>query len=264
VKKEKEYELTRFSPEVVREAVDELWKDVPSATKEPASGLMSVEVDDARWTHDSEDEFFADYRRSRGTVSFVRDRAERSLHIIIIQDHSTVYVTAPSRAVIERVFSVFERNEESSAIPPPPEPPEDPPVVFVGHGRSAAWRDLKDHLHEQHGFDVSAYEIGARAGHTIRDILEEMLDRSSFAILVMTAEDELLDGTIHPRQNVVHEAGLFQGRLGFARAIMLLEEGAEAFSNIQGVHQIRFDRGRIKETFGDVLATLSREFPGAV
>ena len=70
---------------------------------------------------------------------------------------------------------------------------------------------------------------------------------------------EAKDGTLRARQNVVHEAGLFQGKLGFSRAIILLEEGTEEFSNIHGLHQIRFGKGNIKESFGDVLAVLKRE-----
>ena len=62
------------------------------------------------------------------------------------------------------------------------------------------------------------------------------------------------------QQNVVHEIGLFQGRLGFARGIILLEEGVEEFSNISGIEQIRFNTGRIRETFGEVVATIRREF----
>jgi len=89
--------------------------------------------------------------------------------------------------------------------------------------------------------------------------LEEMLDSSSFALLVMTGEDETKDGKTLARQNVVHEAGLFQGKLGFSRAIILLEDGTEEFSNIHGLQQIRFSKGRIRESFGDVLAVLKRE-----
>jgi predicted nucleotide-binding protein len=144
----------------------------------------------------------------------------------------------------------------------PKKEPPDSPTIFIGHGGSQQWRDLKDHLHEKHAFRVTAYEIGARAGHAIRDILNDMLSQSSFAILVMTGEDQTPDGGKRARQNVVHEAGLFQGRLGFSRAIVLLEEGTEEFSNIHGVDQIRFDKKRIKETFGDVVATIRREFPG--
>lgn len=87
-----------------------------------------------------------------------------------------------------------------------------------------------------------------------------MLEESSLALLVMTGEDETADGKLHPRLNVVHEAGLFQGMLGFARAIVLREEGTEEFSNIHGLQQIPFKKVNIKETFGDVLATIKREF----
>jgi hypothetical protein len=48
--------------------------------------------------------------------------------------------------------------------------------------------------------------------------------------------------------------------LGFTKAIVLLEEGTEEFSNLHGVQQIRYGKENIKETFGEVLATLKREF----
>ncbi len=59
--------------------------------------------------------------------------------------------------------------------------------------------------------------------------------------------------------NVVHEAGLFQGRLGFTKAIVLLEEGCKEFTNIQGLGQIRFPRGRISSAFEEVRRVLERE-----
>jgi predicted nucleotide-binding protein len=77
----------------------------------------------------------------------------------------------------------------------------------------------------------------------------------------MTGEDLTADGRALTRQNVVHEAGLFQGHLGFSKAIAVLENGTEEFSNIHGLQQIRFSRGNIKEAFGDIIATLNREFP---
>ena len=51
-------------------------------------------------------------------------------------------------------------------------------------------------------------------------------------------------------------------RLGFRRAIVLLEDGCKEFSNINGLNQIPFSKGRIRETYGDVLATIKREFEG--
>ena len=87
-----------------------------------------------------------------------------------------------------------------------------------------------------------------------------MLGKSSFAIIVMTAEDEDKDGKFHPRANVIHELGLFQGRLGFSKAIILLEDGTEEFSNIEGINQIRYSKNNIKETYGEVIASIKREF----
>ncbi|WP_230458127.1 TIR domain-containing protein [Leptospira santarosai] len=75
----------------------------------------------------------------------------------------------------------------------------------------------------------------------------------------MTAEDELPDSSVQARQNVVHEAGLFQGRLGFHRAIILLEEGCVEFSNIIGLTQIRFPKGDISARFEEIRRVLERE-----
>jgi predicted nucleotide-binding protein len=58
---------------------------------------------------------------------------------------------------------------------------------------------------------------------------------------------------------VIHEVGLFQGRLGFAKAIVLLEEGCTEFSNIHGLGQIRFPKGNVRAIFEDVRSVLERE-----
>jgi predicted nucleotide-binding protein len=86
-----------------------------------------------------------------------------------------------------------------------------------------------------------------------------MLNEASFAFLVLTAEDEKEDGTKHARENVIHELGLFQGRLGFRRAIILLEDGCQEFSNIHRLTQIRFPAGRIDVAFEEIRRVLERE-----
>jgi predicted nucleotide-binding protein len=86
-----------------------------------------------------------------------------------------------------------------------------------------------------------------------------MLDAAALALLVLTAEDELADGEVQARMNVVHEAGLFQGRLGFTRAIVLLEDGCKGFSNIEGLGQIRFPKGRVSSTFEELRRAFERE-----
>ena len=85
-----------------------------------------------------------------------------------------------------------------------------------------------------------------------------MLNDAAFAFLIMTAEDEQSDGKLHARMNVVHEVGLFQGRLGFERAIVLLEEGCEEFSNINGLGQIRFPKDNISAIYEDIRRILEK------
>jgi len=50
-----------------------------------------------------------------------------------------------------------------------------------------------------------------------------------------------------------------RGRLGLRRAIVLREDGCKEFSNLAGVQEIRFSKANIRETFGEVLATIKRE-----
>lgn len=131
--------------------------------------------------------------------------------------------------------------------------------VFIGHGRSHVWRDLKDFLQDRLKLPWDEFNRVPIAGVTNVARLSEMLDAAAIAFLVMTAEDEMADGAVQARMNVIHEAGLFQGRLGFSRAVVMLEEGCEEFSNIAGLGQIRFPRENVSAAFEEVRRVLERE-----
>lgn len=131
--------------------------------------------------------------------------------------------------------------------------------VFIGHGRSTAWRELKDFVKDRLALPYDEFNRVPVAGITNIARLSEMLDSAAVAFVIMTAEDERADGKMQARMNVIHEVGLFQGRLGFTKAIVLLEEGCEEFTNIQGLGQIRFPAGRISAIFEDIRAVLERE-----
>jgi predicted nucleotide-binding protein len=131
--------------------------------------------------------------------------------------------------------------------------------IFVGHGRSLVWLRLDKFLTSRLGLTVEEYNCVSTPGHGRQDRLKEMLEAAGFAFLVLTGEDELTDGTVLARQNVVHEAGLFQGHVGFERAIVLLEEGCTEFSNLAGLDQIRFPKGNIMAVSEDIRWVLERE-----
>lgn len=264
--KRKSYEWIWFDPRVIKEAFDRFCSFLDEETLKKLTSILDIKTAEEAWHYDSEEEFFADYRNNRHKADVTYRKLTIGSDFIVSADFSgynertSIHIELPERSQIESVYEVFEGNIDSSKVAKPPEPEPEKPIIFIGHGRSIQWRDVKDHLSDKHDYRVEAYEVGARSGHAIRDILDEMLKSSSFALLVFTGEDHQADGTQNPRLNVVHEAGLFQGKLGFKRALILLEDGCEEFTNIQGIAQIRFSKDNIKETFGEILATLKREF----
>lgn len=132
-------------------------------------------------------------------------------------------------------------------------------VIFIGHGGSEDWRAVKDFIHDTLGLEYEEFERESGAGMTIIKRLEDMFNKTTFAIIVMTAENETPEGKLKARDNVIHEIGLFQGRLGFEKVIILYEEGCEDFSNIHGLIYIPFLKNKIKTTFENIRKTLQRE-----
>ncbi len=258
--KESSFKNVKFSNDIILAGLEKLKSFLDEKQKNESFSYLRVRFENETWRHDSNSEFFADYSQDSKSACFTKEFGHFKLEIDFSGKNTDVRVTAPARSQIEDVQQIFFNNAEKCTLPTQQDEDIIIPTIFIGHGRNIQWRELKDHLQDKHEYEVEAYEVGARAGHTIRDILDEMLRRSSFALLVMTGEDRDEDGNMHARENVIHEIGLFQGKLGFSRAIVLLEEGTTEFSNMQGIHQIRFAKNNIKETFGDVLATLRREF----
>jgi len=250
---------------------ESLFEEFQSIVQDPGKTRiysLSVQRGDETWSYNSIAEYYSDLRKPCEWATYALQNEETLVKVTLYGDptyhrNSSVEINAGSREVIMRLDHIFESASERCYLPIQEEPPAPAkkPKIFIGHGQSNAWRDVKDHLRDLHGYEVIAYESGSRAGHTIRDVVAELLESASFAILVMTGEDRFEDGSIGARPNVIHEIGLFQGRLGFTKAIVLLEEGTNEFSNLSGVNQIRFKKGSVRETFGDIVAVLRREFP---
>lgn len=131
--------------------------------------------------------------------------------------------------------------------------------VFIGHGRSPLWRELKDFLQDRLKLPWDEFNRESTAGVATTARLEGMLAEATFAFLIMTGEDEHADETLHARENVTHEVGLFQGKLGMKRAIILREDGCQVFSNIHGLTYIGFPKGNIRATFEEIRLVLERE-----
>lgn len=255
-KKVKQYSLVIFTPEVMRESVQTLESLIPWTHRLTGETTLYIKLrSEEELSFDIEEEFFAKYRKGFKEAKFRKFYGlDEHIKFSVDEQDSSVSVSLHSWGNVERVFEILEANVKQCKVPKPSV------RVFIGHGRNTQWLVLKDHLHEKHGLYVKTYEIAPRAGLATKEVLDDMLTGCSFAVLVLTGEDTDATGGLHARENVIHELGLFQGRLGWQRAIALLEEGVTEFSNIHGLNPIHFHKGNIQETFGEVLATIRREF----
>ena len=112
------YRATRFAPEVIREAANVLERAARPAEGAFRSLRLSVQLDQVAWEHDSEDEFFTDYRASSGEASYRLSFDQHGLSLTAFRDGETrIGVRAPDRAAIEAVVEVFERARAASALP---------------------------------------------------------------------------------------------------------------------------------------------------
>ena len=128
--------------------------------------------------------------------------------------------------------------------------------VFIAYGRGEDWLSLKD-LVERWGLEVEHFNREAVAGVLVAERWRQMLDRSRFAFAVMTPGDELADGRRQARQNVVHEIGLCHARIGLRSTAILLAEGTETFSNVDGVNYISFTSGNLQASAGRIRQLLT-------
>jgi len=132
-------------------------------------------------------------------------------------------------------------------------------MVFLGHGRSPLWSRVHFHLHDELSLQVEVWESTSRVGQHSIEVLKELLGKCGFAVLIATGDDSTVAGEIRARQNVIHEIGLFQGRVGFEKVALIEQEGVAGFSNIDGLQRIRFPSNKIEHAFYELDRTLRRE-----
>ena len=257
MEKSKKYYDIRFNSKVIKEAHDIFIKNAKkirdeNVEKKVEPQTLRIEIGDECWHYDHIEEFLQSLKDA-DEYCFDHMLDKSRMRVVGTPYYEYVVVNFPEKYLMDSVFQIFEDNKEFCII----EKKEGSFKIFIGHGHNKQWEELKNHLKEKHRYEIIHYETTSKAGTTTISTLENMLDKSSFALLVCTGEDIDKDGNVHIRENVIHELGLFQGRLGFDKAIILLEEGVTEFSNISGLNQIRFTKGNIANIFGDIISEIN-------
>lgn len=137
---------------------------------------------------------------------------------------------------------------ETSAPPGSVEEKTTKTTVFVVHGRHEGFKEAVARLLERcvANADVIVLHEQVNRGRTIIEKLEHHAAGSTYAVVLMTADDHGRHSgevELRPRacQNVILELGYFLGRLGRDRVVVLNEETIEAPSDILGIAYVALD-----------------------
>ncbi|WP_188508098.1 TIR domain-containing protein [Parapedobacter pyrenivorans] len=122
--------------------------------------------------------------------------------------------------------------------------------IFISHGLSKEWFKVQSHLEKDLGYQTIELAQQPNHGRTILHKLAEEAQRCQIAIIIMTGDDKFENSEIRARENVLHEIGFFQGKLGLEKVVLLHEEGVSIPSNIHGLVYIAFPKDTVEATFG--------------
>lgn len=184
--------------------------------------------------------------------ALLRQARERYTILSTIPDEPIFGVSDDTGATIQHA------KQSDSSPSPPINGRESQPVVFIAHGRSLIYLEVHRYLKDELGIEAVAFETQDHTSEQVSEILNQYLDRATAAVIVMTGEEQTIDSRLLARQNVVHEAGLFQAKLGFDRVALLKEASVESFSNAQGLIYIPFDPQNITSSFYDLRRFLAK------
>lgn len=126
---------------------------------------------------------------------------------------------------------------------------ERPKRIFISHGSSKEWYKVQAYLEKDLGFTTLELAQEVNLGRTVLQKLNDEASRCGVAVILMTGDD-ILEGEVRARENVMHEIGFFQGKYGLHNVTLLHEEGVNIPSNIHGLVYISFPKETVEATFG--------------
>lgn len=131
-------------------------------------------------------------------------------------------------------------------------------TAFISHGSSLLYLRLKDFVSDRLLLEPSFFEKDVHLTEGNFDIFESYANRSDVAFVLLTQDDKTATGDLRPRQNVIHELGFLQGRLGREKVIVLRQDGVEELSNLAGVQEVRFPANNIDAAYEQIRRYLEK------
>lgn len=119
--------------------------------------------------------------------------------------------------------------------------------IFIVHGHdNAALQETARVLERATGLEVVILREQPNGGRTLIEKFEEHAGEAAYAVVLLTADDEggVISSSVRQpraRQNVVFELGFFFGRLGRQNVAVLIANGVEQPSDVDGLAYIELD-----------------------
>lgn len=138
--------------------------------------------------------------------------------------------------------------------------------IFLSFGHNELLKlRLKDFIENRLRIRTIVLADQPAQGLTIVEMLEKAAKQCSFALILLTKDDEQKDDAVRARQNVIHELGFFQAKYGRKNVVLLAERGVELFSNISGIMRIEFEPAHFESIFDPLRREIesSSLFPGS-
>lgn len=120
--------------------------------------------------------------------------------------------------------------------------------IFISHGHSSDWLEVQRYIEHDLGLKTLELSQAKNMGRTVIEKLNEESSHCCYAVIVMTGDD-VLAGDVRARENVMHEIGFFQGKLGLNNVCILHEKSTNIPSNLAGVVYIPYSKGSISAAF---------------
>lgn len=123
----------------------------------------------------------------------------------------------------------------------------DPKKVFVVHGHNETIKQSVARTLQEIGLTPIILAEQPDKGRTVIEKFENEGNDVGFAVILLTADDKGRKNYARTmqdraRQNVVFEMGYFMARLGRERVLLLLQDGVERPSDLQGVVYTSLDK----------------------
>jgi predicted nucleotide-binding protein len=156
--------------------------------------------------------------------------------LLILAGRTDLLPSAPAPAPV---------NSGNSAVSDRPAARQDGPIFLVHGHDHAKLHEAVRVLERATGRDVIVLHEQTNAGRTILEKFEDHAATASYAVVLLTADDyggpAGATAQARARQNVIFELGFFFGLLGRGRVAVLLDQGVEQPSDIDGLVYIGLD-----------------------